>query len=96
MRVGRYVVYTPVSVVSGIMTGIGVIIILIQTLPLFGIPAGSGPLASIEAWPRIVNEGVQISGTHDIWMGGHKLLILLCYRIRNSQSSSWHHCPQPR
>jgi sulfate permease, SulP family len=35
---------------------IGVIIILIQTLPFFGIPAGSGPLASIEAWPRIVNE----------------------------------------
>lgn len=56
MRVGHYVVYTPISVVSGFMTGIGVIIILIQTLPFVGIPAGGGPLASIEAWPRILNE----------------------------------------
>jgi sulfate permease, SulP family len=38
LRVGKYVVYTPYSVVSGFMTGIGVIILVIQTLPFIGLP----------------------------------------------------------
>ena len=51
VRAGRYVSYTPYSVVSGFMSGIGVIIILIQTLPFFGLPAASGgPLAAVRAW----------------------------------------------
>src|SRR5690606_23296214 len=33
-RLGRYVQYTPASVVSGFMSGIGVIIILVQLAPL--------------------------------------------------------------
>jgi len=37
LRVGRYVSYTPYSVVSGFMSGIGVIIILIQTLQSLGV-----------------------------------------------------------
>ncbi len=52
-RVGRYVSYTPYSVVSGFMSGIGVIIMLIQTLPFFGLPTAGGPVGSIEAWPSI-------------------------------------------
>jgi len=39
LRVGKYVEYTPYSVVSGFMTGIGVIIMIIQTLPFLGLPA---------------------------------------------------------
>jgi SulP family sulfate permease len=42
LRVGRYIAYTPYSVVSGFMTGIGVIIIIIQTLPFLGLPASTG------------------------------------------------------
>ena len=54
LRVGRYVSYTPHSVVSGFMSGIGVIIILIQTLPFFGLPTvPGGPLGAIEAWPDV-------------------------------------------
>ncbi len=56
MRLGRYIVYTPISVVSGFMSGIGVIIILIQTVPFFGLPAAGGPVDAIQAWPRIVAE----------------------------------------
>lgn len=57
LRLGRFVTYTPVSVVSGFMSGIGVIIILIQTLPFFGLAAvGGGPLGSIAAWPSIPSE----------------------------------------
>ena len=36
LRIGRYVTYTPYSVISGFMTGVGVIIILVQTLPFLG------------------------------------------------------------
>ena len=47
LRVGKYVEYTPYSVVSGFMTGIGVIIMILQTLPFLGLPASdqgySGP-----------------------------------------------------
>ena len=53
-RVGRFVSYTPYSVVSGFMSGIGIIIIVIQTLPFFGLATASGgPLGSMRAWPRI-------------------------------------------
>jgi len=48
LRLGRYVSYTPYSVVSGFMSGIGVIIILIRTLPFFGLPtAAGGPLEGV-------------------------------------------------
>ena len=42
LRVGKYVEYTPYSVVSGFMTGIGVIIMIIQMLPFLGLPASDG------------------------------------------------------
>ncbi len=55
MRVGRYVSYTPHSVVSGFMSGVGVIIILIQTLPFVGLPTSAGgPIGTIQAWPTIL------------------------------------------
>lgn len=51
-RVGRFIAYAPYSVVSGFMTGIGVIVIVMQTRPLFGLEVkGSGVLATIRAWP---------------------------------------------
>ena len=52
LRFGRFVTYTPYSVVSGFMSGIGIIIILLQTLPLLGTSAASGgPLDAVRAWP---------------------------------------------
>ena len=42
LRIGRFVVYTPHVVVSGFMSGIGIIIMLIQSLPFIGAPAPSG------------------------------------------------------
>lgn len=42
LGIGRFVVYTPHVVVSGFMSGIGVIIMLIQSLPFVGAPAPSG------------------------------------------------------
>ena len=52
MRVGRFVAYTPHVVVSGFMSGIGVIVMLIQILPFLGAPtAMGGPLGTIRALP---------------------------------------------
>ena len=52
-KVGRYVVYTPYVVVSGFMTGIGIIVILIQVLPLLGSPpAPGGALGAVRALPE--------------------------------------------
>lgn len=52
-RVGRYIAYTPYSVVSGFMTGIGVIIIILQLLPFIGAPTASdGVLGTIETLSR--------------------------------------------
>jgi sulfate permease, SulP family len=54
MRLGKYITYTPYSVVSGFMTGIGVIIIIVQLLPFVGAPVASGgvigALHAMSAW----------------------------------------------
>ena len=49
---GRFVAYTPYSVISGFMSGIGIIILLLQSLPFLGAAvAQGGPLGAIRAWP---------------------------------------------
>ena len=51
VRIGRFIAYTPYSVISGFMSGIGLIIILVQTMPFLGHSiAGGGPLGAIGAW----------------------------------------------
>ena len=52
MRLGRYVSYTPYSVISGFMSGIGAIIIIIELLPFIGAPTASGgPVGTLTALP---------------------------------------------
>ncbi|MCY3928664.1 MAG: SulP family inorganic anion transporter [Acidobacteria bacterium] len=54
-KIGRYVIYTPYVVVSGFMSGIGIIVILIQILPILGSsPAPGGPTGAIRAIPEAV------------------------------------------
>lgn len=54
-RVGRYIAYTPYSVISGFMSGIGVIIIVMQLLPFLGVSADTGgPVAALSALPKAV------------------------------------------
>ena len=56
-RAGRLVSYTPYSVISGFMSGIGVIIIVIQTLPFIGLPVTEGgPLKTIRQWPDALGD----------------------------------------
>ena len=52
LRIGSYVEYTPYSVISGFRSGIGVIIILLQVLAIFGTKTPPGGLVeAILAWP---------------------------------------------
>ncbi len=57
LRIGRFVGYTPYSVISGFMSGVGIIIILLQSLPFLGSPVASGgPVGSILAWPDAIRD----------------------------------------
>ena len=56
LRIGRFVAYTPYSVISGFMSGIGIIIIILQVLPFIGEPAASGgPRGAINAWVNVTS-----------------------------------------
>ncbi len=55
MGIGRLVSFTPYSVISGFMSGIGIIIILLQTLPFLGSEiATGGPIGAVRAWPEAI------------------------------------------
>ncbi len=56
IRIGRFVAYTPYSVISGFMTGIGVIVMLVQVAPFVGaqIEPG-GVLDKIRALPDAIS-----------------------------------------
>ena len=42
LRLGRFIAYTPYSVISGLVSGVGVIIVVLHVAPLFGSETGSG------------------------------------------------------
>ena len=54
LRIGHYINYVPLPVISGFMSGIGVIIIILQLAPLLGHPAAGGPLISLQALPDVI------------------------------------------
>jgi SulP family sulfate permease len=54
-RIGRFVAYTPYSVISGFMTGIGVIIMIVQIAPFLGSPvAVGGVIGAVDALEGVV------------------------------------------
>ena len=57
MKLGRFVAYTPYVVVSGFMSGIGVLVIAIQVLPFLGSdPVPRGAVGMVLALPEAVGE----------------------------------------
>ncbi len=65
LRLGRYVTFVPFKVISGFMSGIGCIIIIIQLAPFFGYPSSTtGVLNALAALPG------EIAGTVGALAGG--------------------------
>ena len=63
MKLGKYVTLMPYTVVSGFMSGIGIILIILQIGPLLGQPSpGGGVIAVIENLPSLLS-GVQVNET---------------------------------
>lgn len=58
LRVGKFVKYVPYPVISGFMSGIGIIIILLQINPLVGLDGVKSPLDAVTALADI-GSGVQ-------------------------------------
>ena len=65
LRLGRYINYVPQPVISGFMTGIGVIIITLQLGPLLGHAAASRPLAALQSLPAAIAQPVEPT----LWLG---------------------------
>jgi SulP family sulfate permease len=54
LRLGKYITLMPYTVISGFMSGIGVIIILLQIAPLLGYPGASGVVSSVGQLPTVL------------------------------------------
>ncbi len=53
LRVGNYIKYFPYPVISGFMSGVGLIIILFQIFPFFGITSPKSTIAVLQNLPAI-------------------------------------------
>ncbi len=72
LKIGKFIELVPHPVVSGFMSGIGVIIILLQLPPLLGFDAQAGPMASAQAVPDALNSLVPPA----LMLGGLALVIV--------------------
>ncbi len=55
LGVGRYITLVPYPVISGFMSGIGVIIIILQIAPLLGHESSGGVMANLMSVPSVVS-----------------------------------------
>ena len=60
IRIGKYVRYIPYPVLSGFMSGIGVIIILQQLYPIIGKKSPASTLDMILNFPATIAEGISV------------------------------------
>ncbi|MEL6496102.1 MAG: SulP family inorganic anion transporter [Cyanobacteria bacterium J06623_7] len=56
MRLGKYITLMPYTVISGFMSGIGLIIILLQVGPFFGHQASANVVQSVKLFPEFVRD----------------------------------------
>lgn len=55
LKLGTYIRYVPYPVVSGFMSGIGVIIVALQVLPLAGLPGPANVVKALQAIPAALS-----------------------------------------
>ncbi len=76
LRLGRYITLVSYPVISGFMTGIGVIIILLQIAPLFGYEGSSSIVDSAFGIPSLISDVIASPQFAAIITGGLTLGIL--------------------
>ena len=75
LKIGRFITLIPHPVVSGFMSGIGVIIILLQLQPLLGQPAISKPLQAVMQFPDTLQNPVMLA------LGLSVMTVLIVYLL---------------
>ncbi len=56
INIGSYIKYFPYPVISGFMSGVGLIIILLQIFPFAGVSAPSSTIGVVKDIPRLISE----------------------------------------
>jgi SulP family sulfate permease len=74
-KIGRYIQYMPYPVISGFMTGIGIIILVIQINPFLGLAPPSGVESAVLALPDAV------ANLNPIALGIGLLTLILIYAL---------------
>jgi len=76
IKIGKYVRYIPYPVLSGFMSGIGVIIILQQLYPLFGLKSPVLAIDMITQLPTRVAGGIELNA---LWLGLGTIAIIYLF-----------------
>lgn len=79
LQLGRFIAYTPYSVISGLVSGVGVIIVVLHVAPFVGSEVGSGGLTGVIGnWPDVMRD-IQIEA---FGLGLITLLVAIFWPIR--------------
>ncbi|MBP3253072.1 MAG: SulP family inorganic anion transporter [Bacteroidales bacterium] len=76
IRIGKYIRYIPYPVLSGFMSGIGIIIILQQIYPLLGLKAGGDMLHLLVNLPQSIAQGFSLTA---LLLGLGTILIIVLF-----------------
>ncbi|GJM11260.1 MAG: sodium-independent anion transporter [Lysobacteraceae bacterium] len=78
LRFGKYIVQVPYPVISGFMTGIGLIIILLQIAPFVGMETTGSAVEAIRTLPNQLSD----ANRHAVLVGAVALVVVLLWRGR--------------
>ena len=82
LRLGRFIAYTPYSVISGLVSGVGVIIVVLHVAPFLGSALESGGLTrQFAAWPDILRN----TDIEALVLGAVTLLVAIFWPVRLRQ-----------
>lgn len=75
LNIASYVKYFPYPVVSGFMSGVGLIIVILQLFPFVGLGSAKSTLAVIQDFPRLFTE----ANLNALLLGGITILIYFVF-----------------
>ena len=81
LRLGKYIIMVPYPVISGFMTGIGIIIIVLQVGPLLGHDSVGSVVSAFQSLPTALSTPNRVSSL----LGGACLLLLFLWRGKANQ-----------